>query len=262
MGQQNEIKYPIYIISKGRYYNPLTAKMFMNENIPFIIAVEPQEYEKYCNVIPEKFVAKLPFSNLGLGSYPARNWCWQDSINKGYKKHYLFDDNIRNFVNFNKGKKIKCFAIDGILSLQKFVEKYKNIAIAGWNYRYFVTSETKKPFTYNTHVYSGMLINNEIPFKWRLKYDEDVDLCLQALHNRWNTILLNVYLIEKTSTVKKMKGGNQDELYKNNDYNKKLLKAKSLEQVWPQYVKTVIRYGRPHHYVNWKKHFKHTLIRK
>jgi hypothetical protein len=59
-----------------------------------------------------------------------------------------------------------------------------------------------------------------------------------------------------------MKGGNQDELYENNDYNKKVLKTKSLESVWPQYVETVIRFNRPHHHVNWKKHFKHTLIKK
>jgi len=48
-----------------------------------------------------------------------------------------------------------------------------------------------------------------------------------------------------------MKGGNQDELYKNNDPKKKLLKAKILENQWPQYVKTVIRFNRYHHFVDW-----------
>lgn len=46
-------------------------------------------------------------------------------------------------------------------------------------------------------------------------------------------------------------GGNQDELYKGNDPKKKLLKAKMLESVWPQYAKTVIRFNRYHHYVDW-----------
>jgi hypothetical protein len=49
-----------------------------------------------------------------------------------------------------------------------------------------------------------------------------------------------------------MKGGNQDELYKNNAKEKKILKAKMLESVWPQYAKTVIRFNRPHHFVDWK----------
>jgi hypothetical protein len=106
-----------------------------------------------------------------------------------------------------------------------------------------------------------MLINNKIKYRWRLKYNEDVDLCLQVLNDKWCTILLNVFLINKTSTVTKMKGGNQTELYKNNNEQKKLLKAVSLQKIWPQYVKVVKRFGRWHHQVSWKKFFKHSLIK-
>jgi len=88
---------------------------------------------------------------------------------------------------------------------------------------------------------------------------EDVDLCLQALVAKWCTILLNMYLINKTSTTSKMKGGNQTELYKNNSFDKKVLKTLSLQKVWPQYVKVVRRFGRPHHQVSWGKFFKHPL---
>lgn len=58
-----------------------------------------------------------------------------------------------------------------------------------------------------------------------------------------------------------MKGGNQTELYQGNKYEKKVLKAKSLQEVWPQYAETVYRFNRPHHFVNWKKHFKQPLIK-
>lgn len=255
------IKYPIYIVSKGRYENPITAKYFLKENIQFKIAVEPQEYENYSKTIPEKNILVLPFSNLGLGSYPARNHCWEDSIKNGHKKHFIFDDNIYRFTRIDNRTKDSCTAKESLLCLQELTEVYYKVAISGFNYEMFITKETQKPFTYNTHVYSGMLINNDIPYRWRLKYNEDVDLCLQALHNGWNTLLLNVFIIKKVSTVSKLKGGNQDELYKNNDPNKKLLKAKSLESVWPQYVKTVVRFGRPHHQVSWKKHFKQPLKR-
>jgi hypothetical protein len=61
------------------------------------------------------------------------------------------------------------------------------------------------------------------------------------------------------STSLKMKGGNQDELYKGNDPKKKLLKAKMLEAQWPQYAKTVIRFNRIHHFVDWKV-FKNNAI--
>lgn len=256
-----QIKYPIYIISKGRWEIPYTANFLLREKIPFQIAVEPQEYENYCERIPREFVSKLPFSNLGVGSYPARNWCWEDSINNGYSKHFLFDDNIRGFRNFAKGKRTKCSALEAILTLQSFTDRYSNIGISGYNYTYFATKSTTKPFYLNTHVYSGMLINNEIPYRWRMKYNEDVDLCLQVLHNKWCTVLMNAFLIEKISTVAKLKGGNQTELYQGNNKFKKQLKSKSLQKVWPSYVKVVERFGRPHHQVSWTKFFKHPLRR-
>lgn len=257
------LKYPIYIISKGRWEKPYTANIFLKEKIPFKIVVEPQEYENYCKSIGSKYALKLPFSNLGLGSYPARNFCWEHSINNGFKKHFLFDDNIYNFSRLNNGKRTKCNALISLLCLQFLDDRYSNVAISGFNYRYFVTKETKKPFTINTHVYSGMLINNDIPFRWRLKYNEDVDLCLQALDTKqYSTILLNAFLIDKISTTVKLKGGNQSELYKNNDPKKKALKSKSLEIMWPQYVKIVKKFNRVHHHVSWNKHFKQSLIKK
>ena len=253
------LKYPIYIISKGRWKNPVTARYFLKESINFKIVVEPQEYDEYCKAIGESYVLRLPFSNLGLGSFPARNFCWEDSIRKGYKRHFIFDDNIYGFYRLNNGLRQNCESALALKTLEDFTDRFKNIAISGFNYSMFVTRETNKPFSINTHVYSGMLINNGLPFRWRMKYNEDVDLCLQALDAKWNTILLNAFVIKKVSTTAKMKGGNQTELYQNNDHRKKMLKTKSLEMVWPQYVKTVFRFGRPHHQISWGKHFKHPL---
>lgn len=257
----SRLKYPLYIISKGRYDKPLTANFLKKAEIPFLIAVEPQEYDAYCNSLGKEYVLKLPFANLGLGSYPARNYCWEHAVLNGHKKHFLFDDNIICFSRLNNGKRTKTEPLVALKTLEDFTDRFKNVAISGYNYRYFVTKTTKKPFTINTHVYSGMLINNNIKYRWRMKYNEDVDLCLQALDDNWCTILLNAFLIDKVSTVVKMKGGNQDELYKNNDDKKKALKSRSLEQIWPQYVKVVYRFGRPHHQISWNKHFKQPLLK-
>lgn len=258
------IKYPIYIISKGRHDCALTAQNFLKYNIPFKIAVEPQEYDLYCKFIPKNFVSKLPFSNLGLGSFPARNWCWEDSIQNGFDAHFLFDDNINGFSEFNKGKrKYNTNPYRSLLTLSLIFQRYLNLGIAGYNYTSFVTQEKKVPFHINTKVYSGMLIKNSLKSRWRLKYNEDIDLNFQVLKNeKQATLLLNTHLINKTSTSAKMKGGNQSELYKGNDPRKKILKSKSLEAIWPDYVKTIFRFGRPHHYINWKKHFNVPLIKK
>lgn len=255
-------RYPIYIVSKGRWEKPMTAQLFMEDGVDFKILVEPQEYDNYCKTIPAKYVHKLPFSNLGVGSYPARNYAWEDSLKNGYKRHWVFDDNIRKTRIFKKGKRIPVNTLVAIRAIEDFTDRYTNIAISAFNYLTFVTPGTKKPFYLNVHAYSCMLIKNHMPYRWRLKYNEDIDLCLQVLHNGMCTVLFNTFMMDKTSTVAKMKGGNQDELYKGNAYEKKVLKARSLEEIWPQYAKTVMRFGRPHHQITWNKYFKQPLKRR
>jgi len=249
MGQN---KYPIYIISKGRYEKPLSAWLFEADKIDYLIAVEPQEYQQYCEKLGEHRVLKLPFSNLGVGSYPARNFCWEHAKANGYKYHWLFDDNIKSWHIWQNRKRVN---LDDINKALVFVEKYtdKNkIDLSGFERKTFSVTVPKKAFRLNCHVYSAMLIKNDLPYRWRLKYNEDIDLCLQVLHNGGTTANCIYYLAEKVPTTSKMKGGNQDELYKGNDPKKKLLKAKMLERVWPQYAKTVIRFNRIHHLVDWK----------
>jgi hypothetical protein len=250
----NRPKYPIYIVSKGRYNTTLTANSFEKAGIDYLIAVEPQEYEQYCNKLGTKRVLKLPFANLGLGSYPARNFCWEHAKALGHKYHWLFDDNINGISKWTDGKKprTQTYTKEAILYVESYSEKLKK-DILGFEYRYFVITPPKKPFKNNCHVYSAMLIRNDLPYRWRLKYNEDVDLCLQVLHNGGTTTSCVYYMSNKVETSKKMKGGNQTELYQGNAPKKNLLKAKMLEAVWPQYTKTVIRFGRHHHLINWKQ---------
>lgn len=244
--------YPIYIISKGRYEKTLTADNFEKSGLDYLIAVEPQEYDLYCKKLGEKRVLKLPFSNLGLGSYPARNFCWEHSKTLGHKYHYLFDDNIQRWYKWIDGKRKPIDDLKpALLFLENFVNK-NNITIGAFEEPNFVVKPPKKPFKINCHAYSAMLIKNDIPYRWRLKYNEDVDLCLQVLHNGGSTASCVYYMADKVSTAQKMKGGNQTELYQGNKAEKNLLKAKMLEAVWPQYAKTVIRFNRHHHLVNWR----------
>lgn len=252
--QQNmQNKFPVYIISKGRYEKTLTANLFNKCGIEYLIVVEPQEANDYIKSLGKNRVLVLPFSNLGLGSYPARNFCWEHSKINGFSNHWLFDDNITSFYKWINGKRQQ---IENILEAIIFIENnaIKNkINLAGFEEYNFSRKIPKKPFKNNCHVYSAMLIQNNLPYRWRLKYNEDVDLCLQILHNGGNTASCVYYTANKVSTSKKMAGGNQTELYKGNAPVKNLLKAKMLEFVWPQYVKTVIRFNRHHHFINWTR---------
>jgi hypothetical protein len=248
----SELKYPVYIISKGRYEKTLTAENFEKSGIDYLIAVEPQEYELYCKKLGSKRVLKLPFANLGLGSYPARNYCWEHAKANGHKYHWLFDDNILFWMKWVNGKRVKWEDINSALLYVEQNANKSNVDISGFEEPNFVVKPPKKAFKTNCHVYSAMLIKNSLPFRWRLKYNEDVDLCLQVLHNGGSTSSCVYYMANKVSTADKMKGGNQTELYKGNKAEKNLLKAKMLEAVWPQYAKTVIRFNRHHHLVDWK----------
>lgn len=230
----------------------MTAKIFEGAGIDYFIVVEPQEAEEYIEALTKERVLVLPFANKGLGSFPARNWCWEHSMKAGHAKHWVFDDNLHPFRKWVNGKRVKTDNVKEALSYVEAFSDQNNVDIAGFEEFNFVPRVPKTPFKKNCHVYSTLLIKNSLPYRWRLKYNEDVDLCLQVLHNGGSTASCVYYLANKVETSRKMKGGNQTELYQGNDPKKKLLKAKMLQSVWPQYVKVVIRFGRFHHLINWK----------
>lgn len=245
-------RYPIYVISKGRFDNCLTAKFLIEDGTPFYLVVEPQEAEEYKIRFGEERVYVLPFSNLGLGSIPARNWVFEHAKAAGFDRHWILDDNISYFMRRYKGRRIRCNSAPALASVEDFVDRYENVAIAGLNYVMFCPDRNKvQPFLLNNHVYSCLLILNSLPHRWRGRYNEDTDLCLQVLSDGWCTVLMNVFLIQKKATMT-MKGGNSDQLYKGDG---RLKMARSLERAWPYVVSVDRRFKRPQHRVRdeWKK---------
>lgn len=251
-------RYPVYVISKGRHDNGLTAKFLMRDRVPFKLVVEPQERDAYAAAFGAENILTLPFSNLGLGSIPARNWCWEHAISQGAKRHWILDDNIRNMRRFYKNKRIVCDSGPAFAAVEDFTDRYENLVIAGMNYTMF-GFRGMPPFFHNAHVYSCLLIENAAPQRWRGRYNEDTDLCLQVLASGKCTALVNVFLIEKMATMT-MKGGNTDKLYAGDG---RLRMARSLERVWPHVVSVDRRFKRPQHVVrdSWKK-FDTPLIRR
>jgi len=253
-------KYPVYIISKGRWESRQTSKALEKMNVPYHIVIEPQEYDQYASVINPKKIHVLPFSNLGQGSIPARNWVWEHSMSIGAERHWILDDNIMNFFRLNKNLPVPVSSGTIFRCAEDFVDRYENIAISGFDYFMFAPRKSKlAPFRKNTRVYSCILIKNDIPYKWRGRYNEDTDLSLRALKDGWSTILFVAFLADKTQTMT-MGGGNTEDLYEIDDGRLKM--AESLQKQHPDVTKVTWKWGRWQHSVNYKP-FKHNkLIKK
>lgn len=255
-------KHPVYIISKGRWEKRLTSKLFDKSGIPYQLVIEPQEYDHYAAVIDPAKILVLPFSNLGQGSIPARNWVWQHAIDQAAKRHWIFDDNVVDLFRLHDNHYYRDYSGTTLNAMEEFVDRYENIALAGPQFLMFGTRKCKhKPFVVNTRIYSMILINNDIPYRWRGKYNEDTDLSLRALKDGWCTVLFCAFIGQKLHTMTN-KGGNTESLYKLDGVDGRLLMAQSLQQQHPDVTQIKRRWGRWQHVVNYKPFKRNRLIKK
>lgn len=251
-------RYPIYIISKGRYDVGTTWGALDKLGLPYKVAVETHEYDKYCEYLGEDKVLEMPFSNHGKGSGPARNWCWEHAISQNSGRHWLLDDNIMEFRRFYKNRRVRVSTGAIFRAAEDFVDRYENVPLAGFQYSFFAVEQHKQPpFILNTRIMSCLLIENSCPHRWRAKYNEDVDLSLRVLKDGKCTILFYAFLQDKMRTGQ-MKGGNTQELYGAGTYDK----SKMLVNLHPDCVSLVKRYGRWHHHVDMSRFRKNALILK
>lgn len=265
-------RFPLYIPSKGRADTRLTARALERMGVPYSIVVEEQEADAYRAVIKGGKVLVLDpefqrkydtFDDLGdtrsKGPGAARNFIWAHAISEGHDWHWVMDDNIRKFERLNRQAKIK--VNDGIAfwTMETFVLRYTNIGMAGPNYAMFAPRKVKQPpFVMNTRIYSCNLIRNNLPFRWRGRYNEDTDLSLRILKSGLCTVQFNAFLQDKQAT-QLLAGGNTEEFYSREGTSPK---SEMQVRMHPDVSRMVLRWGRPHHYVDYKPFKKQKLIRK
>ena len=276
-------KYPIYVITKGRWEKTLTIDTLEEMGIDFNICVEPDEYDNYIsnpNVDKNK-VIKLPenFSERKQGGIPVRNFVWQHSIDNGHKKHWIIDDNIDGFYRWNENvqKRVK----DGVVFriMEDYSDMWENLGLTSCQYVSFVPAvdRGRGPVIRNTRTYSCILINTELLDKrleerWRGTYNEDTDLTLRVLSTKdLCTANFNAILSGKQTTGT-MKGGNTTTIYEfgeDKEENAKFTglqkKFDELKENWGDIVKFTNkrhRDGRPHHHISYTRIFTQPLILK
>ena len=232
--------------------------------VPYRIVVEPQEADLYGSVIDRAKVLVLPFSNLGQGSVPARNWVWDHSREEGARRHWILDDNISAFYRFNKNAKVMVKTGATFAAAEDFVDRYSNAPMAGMNYHTFVDARSDRvlPVRINTRVYSCLLLSNSVNYRWRGRYNEDTDLSLRILKSGFCTILFNAFLADKVHTMT-MSGGNTDQLYKqDSEFDGRLAMAQSLQRQHPDVTTIVRKWGRWQHQVDYRPFKGNRLIRR
>ena len=269
-------RFPIYIPSKGRYGKRLTSKYLTEYKVFHNIIIEEHEYSKYKTAIGvNKYVRLLildkeyqrnyePMCKLkkgeSQGSGPARNFGWDHSVSEGYKYHWMVDDNIDGFWRWNNNRLIR--VSDGTIFnvMEDFSQRYNNVYMSGPNYFMFASRKSKgRPFTPNTRIYSCNLIRNDIPYRWRCRYNEDTDLSLRILKDGYCTILFNAFLQYKQPTLS-MPGGNTEAIYKNGA-NKKA-KSQMIADLHPDIARVVWKFNRWHHHVDYTPFKKNRLKKK
>lgn len=263
-------EFPVYIVSKGRHESRLTVRNLERMGVPYRIVVEEQEYRDYAAVIDPAKILVLdkqyqrdydPCDHLGpevsKGSGPARNFAWDHSVTLGAARHWVMDDNhVRGFFRFDRNLKVP--VADGTIfrCMEDFVSRYRNIGMAGPNdFRFAARKTTPPPYTLNTRIYSCILIQNDLPFRWRARFNEDADLSLRMLKAGLCTVQFNAFLQDKANT-QTVKGGNT-ELYKTHGT---LAKSRLLVALHPDVAKVVWRFSRWHHVVDYSSFKANKLI--
>jgi len=254
-GPKKENRYPICIPSKGRYDCQTTGQALNKMGLPYRFFVEETEANAYREAVGEQHVVEMPFHDLGRGSIPARNFIWEWAKKREHKRHWVLDDNINAFYRCYQNRRIRIQTSAAILACEDFVDRYKNIAMAGLHDVAFVNARDPAlaPVIWNTRIYSCILLDTSWPHRWRGRWNEDTDLSLRLLKDGHCTCLLRSIAMDKPGTAggkgNPKKGGNTDTVYAGNDRRRAF--AESLQKQHPDVVKVVWKFHRWHHQIDY-----------
>jgi len=265
-------KYPVYVVSKNRWDQCKTAELLDRLSVDYHIVVEEDQLDRYAEHFDrDKLLVLDPiyqntydtFDDLedtkSKGPGAARNFAHDHSIQTyGSKWHWVMDDNIYDFHRLNRNVKVAVRTLSWFRAMEDFCDRYTNVAIAGPNYSKFCkATDPVPPLIFNTRIYSCLLIRNDIPYRWRGRYNEDTDLSLRALKDGWCTVQFNAFLADK-GTTQRVGGGNTKEFYAEEGT---LPKSEMLKEMHPDVTEVVWKFNRWHHHVDYRPFRKNRLIK-
>ena len=265
-------QWPLYIVSKGRADSRLTVRALDAMRVPYYVVIEAQERDAYAAVIdPARLLVLDPqfqrdydtCDQLGdtksKGPGAARNFAWAHSESLGAAWHWVMDDNIRRFLRLHRNDKV--LVADGTIfrCMEDYCLRYANVAMAGPAYEFMTKRKFKlHPIVFNTRIYSCNLIRNDVPFRWRGRYNEDTDLSLRMLKAGWCTLEFNAFLQRKAGT-QTVRGGCDADFYSREGT---MPKSEMQVRLHPDCSRLVWKFGRWHHSVDYKRFAGNKLVRR
>jgi hypothetical protein len=259
-------QYPVYIPTYKRFETCYTARTLEELDMSIYIMVirnETNEIENYRKsvqsfqlkhakllIIPDDFYKEQEELGNDYSVIP-RNYIYKHALESGYTHHWCLDDNIKGFFRKNRGNVLPFIGTGfPLFFVEEYIKKYSNVYQAGIQYHHLsFPMMTRPPIILNSRVYSCMLIKHVDGFRWRGKYNEDTDLSIRLLKAGYATMTFQNILCGKQTTCT-VKGGNTDDIYKTKDGY--LKKANSIVEWHPDVTKFAMRYGHPHHFVDYR----------
>lgn len=276
-------EYPIFVISYNRAKNHTTAKCLANYGVKHYMIVHKEQLDDYIKyqtpemkeyttflIFDDSYKLKyetcddIPHRIQNAGSGAERNFAWDYSIKLGAKAHWLMDDNMTfmHIVGINKKGvyvRRKCEKKDFQEKWHKaehFFNKYENLLMLELTQNDFCINSTNLTYALNTRCFSCNLICNNMPIRWRGRYNEDVILSTDVMVAGYCIASYKGGVLKKKQSTRNASGGNHatkagdtNSLYQDGfDYrNSSIKKTNLLLSVYPQYYRKVVKYGRIHH---------------
>lgn len=228
ISKNNSVNAPIYIPTRHRAGRTTTNKLLDQDNLPYILAVEPHDYKDYAKYHSANNLLKLPTDDIGISD--SRNYCVDHAKENGAQYAWQIDDDIRTLTYRVKGER-STTTLKPLLSIvENVTSRFTNVGAASIPSNAFIFSfDAKPPIDYNQMVYGIQLLRTDTGIRWRKGMPNDPDRTLQLLTTGWSTIVARRFG-QTSPPPMKQKGGLTDTEYADGG---RLQRFERLVRTWP-----------------------------
>lgn len=237
---------PVWIATKGRANKPLTTALLDSEDVPYTLAVEPQDEAAYRAAYPSAKLAVLEANDQGLAY--VRNAI----LSQNAGPFWMLDDDIQKFGKTVGNRNVKVGAREALEGAEALFAQQPMVAHGALEYWQYAWSSTK-PYTLNSYCDVCVWIDasrvKSLRFRPETNLKADRDFTLQVLALGYDTMRVQAYSFAAPENGSNA-GGLQAE------YQASVPEQQSVAamvRLWPGIVQHVVKKnGRHDAKINWR----------